>query len=507
MTDVPATAPRCVRVGDRLLVDGTEVVVTGFVVGGYDPSQPRDRTTEYALVAHPGGEEPIWLLHHAARTPCAGDGPGLFDGLEPIPLSEPWRSRFTDFLEARAGEPALARAAAQQARHDRPGGEIVVAGGSVRDALRGVVRRTGDIDLTGTLRSRRFRGVVERVFSDLAGGEPATEDDRWTFRTRPDQIVVVESPDGRSTVDYAVMRRDHRPHSLSTQPDWVFGTTLVEDVRWRDLTCNTVVLDPCEGAEALYDPTGTGLLDLGLTPADLQVDPRPQPARALCLRPIDLPPTAPVRHAAVHLVRVVAHLARFSRTDPETGPVGEWARRHEDALAEAARYREPASTEALVTRELRAVPRRHRVPEWIRDNVLRLQELLGPAVSLAVLEGLPPRRAARAGGPADVRPVPRLRSAALQVLEDRRRPDLGPIVGPSRPTVDAAQRFFADDLMGYEHTVVEVAAGEGRTDAVLALAPIEREGPTYIELDGDLQPILCTEAELDRIRKEDAGPS
>lgn len=485
------------RVGDRLDRDGQELEVTGVVVGGYDPTRPVDETTEYLLVRRASGQEKVWSVDDLpAGLTTLARGPGLFDDVESVELGPGWVARFADLVESRPGEPALARAVAERSER-----QTILTGGTVRDGLRGGDRREGDLDLAGTLRSCRFREIVDGIFTELFHGRPSTSNRRWEYTTSPEQFVTVESYEPHHAVDYAPLRHGHRAHELSGGPVWVYGSTLRADVEWRDLTCNTVVLDLLpDGRGTLYDPTGRGLLDLGLASAQLRGDPTGAPLRELCLRPIDLPPDAPLRHAAIHLVRVIDHLARFADHGAVTTPIGAWAAAHQDVLLAAAEHREGGSAEPLVVKELMTT-RRAEAVRWARGHQEELKALLGPELGETIL-GLMPRskRLRSLGGARGLR----LHGVALQVVrQEDGELRFGDVVGPSRPTAAAAAAFFGDDLVGYEHQVLEVDIGEGGPSPLLGLVPVDRDGVTYLELDGSLQPITCTEEQLVRWRAED----
>lgn len=135
---------------------------------------------------------------------------------------------------------ALARAAqAAGRRFDEAGARVWIVGGAVRDLALGLAPH--DLDLASALPP----DAVERLFPQAV---PVGRD--FGTLVLPLEGLALQHTSFRSDADYSDRRR----------PDSVrFGSTLEEDARRRDFTCNALYLDPLR--DELRDPEG-GLADL-----------------------------------------------------------------------------------------------------------------------------------------------------------------------------------------------------------------------------------------------------
>jgi hypothetical protein len=497
------------RVGDQLSYRGETMKIVGFVLAD-DRSTAGDQSIEYALVRHPDGSERLREATDLNGCRPVYRGPDPFDRVQGWDLSQGWVDRFNHLLQPLPPEPDLALHAARLAQKD--GDVALITGGTVRDALLGVTERHGDIDLVGTLRSPAFRDLAVDAELLPYGGRPGGPDDRWHLRTRgSERFVTVLSPDEASTVDYAPMRVDYRPHPLSDRkPVWVYGTTLAADARWRDVSCNALVYDPEVGR--LYDPTDHGLRDLGLKTSDLHAEPPSSVRRDVTLRPVDLPENAPLRHVALHVARVVLLIVRFADGALDTGPAERWVEHHAEVIERALRYRDSAGDRLpLLTKELRSLPRAAGVPALIARHRKPLSRTFSAGGLWAQLEAVVPTLEMLRQGGRQQR-IPRLVGSALREIEHavdgQGATAATEVVGPSRPTRAALRKYFLDDLVGYEHAVDTVVVdGRVLTDVLVLRPDRDTPGVVYLELDDDQQPITPTEEELARIRRRDGTGS
>ncbi len=119
------------------------------------------------------------------------------------------------------------------------GHELYVVGGSVRDALLGVLEPGAEVDLTTDARPE----VIKDVLGPMA-------DSVWDVGAA---FGTIGSVFGERTVEITTYRSDVYTHE-TRKPEVAFGESLEEDLRRRDFTVNSMAIDPRDGR--LIDPFG-----------------------------------------------------------------------------------------------------------------------------------------------------------------------------------------------------------------------------------------------------------
>lgn len=169
---------------------------------------------------------------------------------------------------------------------------IWLAGGAVRDILRGA--GANDADLSGTIPFGTFAESVINVVRKVG---------LWFGLNADGHVLYIYDPLAKGKpriLEYAPLklRYDHvRGH-------YKFDHDLAVDGTWRDLTINCLYFDllgEVEGA-LVFDPTGSGLADLS----------------SLTLRVIDMPPNSPPGTAASRLLRLLKFVSRYGHQADNT---------------------------------------------------------------------------------------------------------------------------------------------------------------------------------------------
>lgn len=205
-------------------------------------------------------------------------------------------ARFDELLRERlTPHPQLERLLRERA--PSTGWELWLAGGPVRDVLRGApLSAVKDLDCAGTLPAGRFYDIARQ---ELATASP---DYKVTISKTP----VVHIQDHQDT-----MLLEYKPLEL-----WLAGVThavsdndLVVDAGTRDLTVNALFYEPRH--HVLFDPTGNGFGDV----------------ETLTLRPLDgRPPLG-------EFLRILKFVERFAR-EPKRDfcPAASWISSHFDEI-------------------------------------------------------------------------------------------------------------------------------------------------------------------------------
>jgi hypothetical protein len=502
------------RAGAQLTVPGLgDCTVVGFAIDekGAPAVASRsayDRSTEYAVLrtAAPESEIPH-PLRALSPDVVTKDGPDYFDEVDAHPIGPEWQLRFDAMLRTRPGEPDLTPALLRRRLEDE-NATIVVVGGAVRDVLLGEPERQGDLDLAGTLLPQAFRRLVQELEGLPVGGnrELLTNPYRLPSAKRATVVKVVDT-DIELALEYAPLLVD-RWRSPWGEPTPLFGSSFAANSGWRDLSCNTLLygLDKKKGW-VLYDPTGDGLADIGLTPRRLLHTPDDTRRRDLRLCPVDIPEAMPDDMLIERIVRLLKLLPRFAEKDADLAQVGEWSRRHEARLQGAIVKKEPPVDQAAdhpLTSALSNMLSDESI-ERIRARSADYENWLGADLWKLVHPLVPGQRAVRGHGN---RRRPRLHDrtgaiAPLVRVAGQWEVDSERVEAPSDTTPRGWRRYLGNRLGGYRHTVVEVLWGDREIADVLALAPALGEGTWYVELDGAGRLIPVDEQELDKFRKEE----
>jgi len=167
------------------------------------------------------------------------------------------------------------------------GYDVWVAGGAVRDVLRG--DPPNDADLAGTAPFGSLCEILTEMGQKL----------RFEFWVNEDKHVlhIVDSIIRSNTIlDYAPLKHSWYPEGKRFR----FDHDPSRDVRWRDLTVNSLLYAPLRRGEysveennLLMDPTGRGLRDIS------------DNTGGITLHPVELPESYPPEIAASRLLRLL----------------------------------------------------------------------------------------------------------------------------------------------------------------------------------------------------------
>jgi hypothetical protein len=488
--------------------------VLGFVIDnkgapGVASQSDYDESTEYAVLKKASNREVLHELEDLGPDDVTVVGPDCFEAVDAYPLGPEWQARFDAMLEPRTGEPDLTPALLSQRTGDEDT-TIVVAGGAVRDVLLGLPRRVGDLDLAGTLLPQAFRKLVDGL--ERARSDPERLMRRLSLPpAKRATVVKVVKEDERLALEYAPLVVGYYPPPFSGERTALFGTSFAANSSWRDLSCNSLLYGvDRDGRGVIYDPSGDGLGDIGLTPKGLRGSPEDARRRELCLSPIDIPEGMPDEMLIERIVRLLKLLPRFASDGADLAQVGEWSRRHQDRLRRAIVQKEPPSDRQAdhpLTGTLRNGLGDAEI-EQLCAHRAEYEEWLGSELWTIVWPLVPEHRPVR--GLADRRTPslhPRTRAfAPLVKVAGQWRVEYYDIEAPPDTTPRGLRRYLGNRFGGYGHTAASVLWDGRETIEILALAPPRGEGTWYVELDGAGRLIVVDEQELEAFRRAEQPP-